>query len=113
MGSINDVDATNRLNTETSTTRPGNLFAEKFSEDFHKNSDTGYHVPTVVFGASENRKLKVITIGGGFSGVMLAYYLERDVQNVEHTIYEKNPEIGGTWVSLSPAIKNITKGSNG
>ncbi|KAL2862443.1 flavin-containing monooxygenase [Aspergillus lucknowensis] len=79
MGSINGVDA-----TETPTTRPGNLFAERFSENFHKNSNTGYHVPTTVLGASENRKLKVITVGGGISGVTLAYYLERELRNVEH-----------------------------
>jgi ribulose 1,5-bisphosphate synthetase/thiazole synthase len=69
-------------------------------------------VPTIVLGASENRKLRIITVGGGFSGVMLAYNLERELQNVEHTIYEKNSDIGGTWVILSPAIKNITKSAN-
>lgn len=108
MGSINDVDA-----TETPTTRPGNLFAERFSDNFHKNSNTGYHVPTTVLGASENRKIKVITIGGGFSGVMLAYYLERELRNVEHVIYEKNPEIGGTWVSVSSCVEEYHKGADG
>ncbi|KAH8810645.1 hypothetical protein F5884DRAFT_779950 [Xylogone sp. PMI_703] len=46
------------------------------------------------------RKLKVITIGAGFSGLTLANKIQcvhklDDV--IDHTIYEKNPDIGGTW----------------
>lgn len=46
----------------------------------------------------QNRKLKVITIGAGVSGIMMAYRLLKDMENVEHTIYEKNHDIGGTWL---------------
>ncbi|OAL32862.1 hypothetical protein AYO20_07653 [Fonsecaea nubica] len=45
-------------------------------------------------------RLRVITIGAGFSGLTMANKIQRthkldDI--IEHVIYEKNPEIGGTW----------------
>jgi NADPH-dependent glutamate synthase beta subunit-like oxidoreductase len=45
------------------------------------------------------RKLRVVCIGAGFSGLILAYKLkhERPMDFVDYTIYEKNPEVGGTW----------------
>lgn len=46
----------------------------------------------------KNRKLRVLTIGGGVTGILLAYRLQKDASNVEHVIYEKNEDIGGTWL---------------
>ncbi|KAF5362008.1 hypothetical protein D9756_002403 [Leucocoprinus leucothites] len=43
------------------------------------------------------RHLKVVCIGAGASGLMLAYKLQRSFENFELTIYEKNADIGGTW----------------
>ncbi|KAF7551879.1 hypothetical protein G7Z17_g4726 [Cylindrodendrum hubeiense] len=78
-------------------TRPGNLFTEKLSKEYHNDNKTGYHIPFVPIGQPENRKMKVITIGAGVSGIMLAYNIEKQISNIEHVIYEKNPDIGGTW----------------
>ena len=86
------------------TTRPGNLYTEKLNEAFHNDSKTGYHIPFVPIGQPENRKLKIITVGAGLSGIMLAYNIEKHTSNVEHVIYEKNPEVGGTWVGPSRLI---------
>ncbi|KAK5447968.1 hypothetical protein LTS15_009467 [Exophiala xenobiotica] len=80
------------------TTRPGNLFTEKISTEYHNSEKTGYHIPLTTLNDPGSRRLKVITIGAGFSGIMLAHDIERDCKNVEHIIYEKNSEIGGTWV---------------
>lgn len=44
------------------------------------------------------RKLRVLTIGAGVSGMMMAYQIEKNCKNVEHVIYEKNADIGGTWL---------------
>jgi cation diffusion facilitator CzcD-associated flavoprotein CzcO len=44
------------------------------------------------------RKLKVLTIGAGLSGIQLAYHIQKHCENVEHVIYEKNADIGGTWL---------------
>lgn len=47
------------------------------------------------------RKIKVFTIGAGFSGLLMAHKFQhrfpemRDI--VEHTIFEAHGEVGGTW----------------
>ncbi|KIW82108.1 hypothetical protein Z517_05135 [Fonsecaea pedrosoi CBS 271.37] len=46
---------------------------------------------------SQPRKLKIIHVGAGASGLLLAYKAERQLRNYELTCYEKNPSIGGTW----------------
>ena len=45
----------------------------------------------------ENRKLRVLTIGAGISGILMAYRLQNDCENVEHVIYERNSNIGGQF----------------
>lgn len=48
------------------------------------------------------RKIKVITIGAGFSGLLMAHKLQhrfpemRDI--VEHKIFEALHDVGGTWL---------------
>ncbi|RYC83341.1 hypothetical protein BFJ63_vAg13744 [Fusarium oxysporum f. sp. narcissi] len=41
----------------------------------------------------EPRQLRVITIGAGAAGLNLAYQINRHIKNINHIIYEKNPEI--------------------
>ncbi|KAI2636933.1 FAD/NAD(P)-binding domain-containing protein [Hypomontagnella submonticulosa] len=43
------------------------------------------------------RFVKVICIGAGASGILLAYKLARDFKNYSLTIYDKNPDVSGTW----------------
>jgi hypothetical protein len=43
------------------------------------------------------RQLRVITIGAGAAGLNMARHIELHMENVDHIIYEKNPEVGGTW----------------
>ncbi|KAK0295900.1 hypothetical protein LTR91_011249 [Friedmanniomyces endolithicus] len=47
------------------------------------------------------RKLRVITIGAGFSGLLMAHKFQHrfpEMQSyVEHTIFEGRKELGGTW----------------
>jgi NADPH-dependent glutamate synthase beta subunit-like oxidoreductase len=63
----------------------------------HTNA-AGYTVPDVTYKDPNNRRMKVVTIGAGYSGILLAYKLARELENVEHVIYEKNGEIGGAWL---------------
>ncbi|KAL2004939.1 hypothetical protein VTN00DRAFT_2789 [Thermoascus crustaceus] len=47
------------------------------------------------------RKLKVICVGAGYSGLMLAYKYKYETpmdDYVDLTIYEKNHDVGGTWL---------------
>lgn len=43
------------------------------------------------------RRLKVICIGAGASGLLLAYKLQRSFENFELVVYEKNDAVSGTW----------------
>ena len=43
------------------------------------------------------RHLKVICIGAGASGLLLAYKLQRSFENFEFVVYERNEAISGTW----------------
>ncbi|KAF1990549.1 FAD/NAD(P)-binding domain-containing protein [Aulographum hederae CBS 113979] len=43
------------------------------------------------------RHVRVICIGAGASGLLLAYKLQRHFQNFSLTVYEKNEEVSGTW----------------
>ncbi|TVY38734.1 putative sterigmatocystin biosynthesis monooxygenase [Lachnellula subtilissima] len=43
------------------------------------------------------KKIKVITIGAGASALNFAHDIDTNRLDIDLTIYEKNPEIGGTW----------------
>jgi hypothetical protein len=43
------------------------------------------------------RPLKVIVIGAGYSGIYCGIRLPERLRNVELVIYEKNAGVGGTW----------------
>jgi hypothetical protein len=43
------------------------------------------------------RPIKVIIIGAGVSGINLARTLKQQTVHVDHVVYDKNPDVGGTW----------------
>ena len=43
------------------------------------------------------RRLRVIVIGAGFSGINCGIRIPQRLRNIDLTIYEKNADIGGTW----------------
>jgi cation diffusion facilitator CzcD-associated flavoprotein CzcO len=56
-------------------------------------------------------KLRVVTIGAGFSGLIFAHKLQHErpelSAHIEHVIYEKNGAIGGTWLENEyPGVQN-------
>ncbi|KAJ3549749.1 hypothetical protein NM208_g333 [Fusarium decemcellulare] len=61
----------------------------------HKRGD--YEIPDVILN-SNDRKIKVITIGGGISGIFMSYLIQKFGENIDHVVYEKNGDIGGTWL---------------
>ncbi|VUC25603.1 unnamed protein product [Clonostachys rosea] len=61
----------------------------------HKKGD--YEIPDIVLN-SYHRKIKVITIGAGISGIHMSYLFQKFGENIEHVVYEKNGDIGGTWL---------------
>jgi hypothetical protein len=44
------------------------------------------------------RKLRVVCVGAGATGIQFAYKAERLLKNVELQIYDKNHDFGGTWL---------------
>ncbi|KAJ5371774.1 hypothetical protein N7517_003780 [Penicillium concentricum] len=62
-----------------------------YNQDFH-----GYRVTEQPL--FEKRRLRLICVGAGASGIQLAYKAERLLKNIDLQIYEKNSEIGGTWL---------------
>lgn len=46
---------------------------------------------------SQSRKIRVIHVGAGATGLCTAFKMERQLKNYELVCYEKNDEIGGTW----------------
>lgn len=59
--------------------------------------------------AYTSRKLRVVTIGAGYSGLTLAHKFQHQHSdlgdNVDHTIYEARSELGGTWlVNTYPGV---------
>ncbi|KAF7535015.1 hypothetical protein G7054_g5741 [Neopestalotiopsis clavispora] len=65
--------------------------------DFYGNVGGGYTIPNQPINSYGNRKIKVLGIGAGISGIMMAYKIQKRCTNVELKIVEKNPDIGGTW----------------
>lgn len=43
------------------------------------------------------RRIRIVTIGAGVSGINIIRTLKLHTSNFEHVVYEKNPEVGGTW----------------
>lgn len=47
------------------------------------------------------RKIRVVCVGAGFSGLMLAHKYKYELKMddyIDLTIYEKNADVGGTWL---------------
>ena len=46
----------------------------------------------------EARPMRVVVIGSGISGILASIRLRERVSNLELCVYEKNEDIGGTWL---------------
>ncbi|KAI3573497.1 hypothetical protein IWW34DRAFT_837550 [Fusarium oxysporum f. sp. albedinis] len=44
------------------------------------------------------RPLKILATGAGATGIMIAYKVQKHLQDVELVVYEKNHDIGGAWL---------------
>ncbi|KAI0799432.1 hypothetical protein GGR55DRAFT_668922 [Xylaria sp. FL0064] len=43
------------------------------------------------------KRIRIVIVGAGASGLLVAYKLQKDFKNVSLIIYEKNAAVGGTW----------------
>ncbi|KAI8211846.1 FAD-binding monooxygenase [Colletotrichum sp. SAR 10_86] len=65
-------------------------------------SDTPNGANTAPYQVSEQplgttRHVRIVTIGAGMSGLNMIRTLRLHLTDFDHVVYEKNPEIGGTW----------------
>ncbi|KAJ9614291.1 hypothetical protein H2200_002427 [Cladophialophora chaetospira] len=44
------------------------------------------------------RHLRIVCVGAGATGLQIAYKAERLLENIDIQIYEKNHDVGGTWL---------------
>lgn len=62
-----------------------------------------YYIPRGDQLAFTPRKIRVITVGAGFSGLLMAHKFQHRFPEmdaiVDHTIFEKRSTVGGTWVA--------------
>jgi hypothetical protein len=70
----------------------------------------GVTIPLNEDPAYKPRKLRIVTIGAGYSGLILAHKLQHrypEMQDiVTHTIFEARADIGGTWlVNNYPGVR--------
>lgn len=54
--------------------------------DYSKPGSAGYDIPNITYDDPKNRKMRILSIGAGFSGVMNAYNIQKYCENVEHVI---------------------------
>jgi cation diffusion facilitator CzcD-associated flavoprotein CzcO len=57
--------------------------------------DTTYKILEQPLGTA--RKVRIVTIGAGASGINMIRTLRISLTNFTHVVYEKNPKVGGTW----------------
>ncbi|KAJ3509197.1 hypothetical protein NLJ89_g5349 [Agrocybe chaxingu] len=65
--------------------------------DFSSSGPPFHDHPQPHIPIHNERHMKVICIGAGASGLLLAYKLQRSFENFELTLYEKNADVAGTW----------------
>lgn len=58
-------------------------------------NEQGYKINEIPSGT--RRKLRIICVGAGASGINLAKFAQDQLQNVELVIYDKNKDVAGTW----------------
>lgn len=82
--------------TLSSTSKLSNGDRQKSAE----NDCVSNRVPLLEKPIYSPRKLRIVCIGAGYAGLILAYYLrEMKMEDfIDLQIYEKNHDVGGTWL---------------
>jgi len=87
-----------------------NIYASNNSKDMENNRETderdgayipetdstGYRIREEPYGTK--RKVRVVLMGAGASSANFLKKAEEQMQNLAITVYEKNRDVGGTWL---------------
>lgn len=93
MFDIHEIVSPSIESVESFPVSPSPVKQQTSGTDFHK-----YLSPFISERAiNQPRPLKVIYIGAGISGILAAIKFRQSVPTIDLVLYEKNPELGGTW----------------
>ncbi|CZR67112.1 related to monooxigenase [Phialocephala subalpina] len=56
------------------------------------------NIPDVTLNDASNRRIKVLCVGAGVNGINNTYKIQKQCENIDLVVYEKNSDIGGTWL---------------
>jgi len=96
MGSIES----NTLSTAEYLRSDSSVLAEQCG--WQRKNKEGYEILERPYGAK--RPFKVIHIGAGASGIIFAKFARDRMPDVQLQIYDKNDEVGGTWLENRSVI---------
>ncbi|EME84918.1 uncharacterized protein MYCFIDRAFT_153069 [Pseudocercospora fijiensis CIRAD86] len=96
MGVKHDAPASLYANNDTNDISQNNPTAERDGELIPDVDEYGYRIREQPYGTK--RKVKVILMGAGASTLNFLKKAEEQLQNVDITVYEKNHDVGGTWL---------------
>ncbi|KAJ4204164.1 hypothetical protein NW759_015001 [Fusarium solani] len=88
----------NGMTGKASNPTPESTPLRRYVNDHSVNGDgakSSYGIRETHMGAS--RPVKVIFMGAGPAGISFSHAVVEKMKDVDLTIYEKNPDIGGTW----------------
>ena len=86
----------NAATTRDHVDQLNNITAERDGLHVPEVDSTGYRIREEPFGT--RRKVRVVLMGAGASTVNFLKKAEESMQNLEVIVYEKNHDIGGTWL---------------
>ncbi|KAF7188787.1 FAD-binding monooxygenase moxY [Pseudocercospora fuligena] len=96
MGVKHDAPTSIYANNDTNDISQNNPTAERDGELIPDVDGYGYRIREQPYGTK--RKVKVILMGAGASTLNFLKKAGEQLQNVDITVYEKNRDVGGTWL---------------
>jgi hypothetical protein len=97
MGTDPVANGTSGVNGVYPTNIAGSSDKEAYNRQGWKiRNAQGYEILEKPYGS--RRPLRVIHIGAGASGIVFSKFLEEQLEDVELQVYEKNHDVGGTWL---------------
>ncbi|KAK0845165.1 hypothetical protein LTR03_007663 [Friedmanniomyces endolithicus] len=98
MGINHDAPGTNNIYSDPNVTdiEDNNVTAERDGAFIPKTDPSGYRIREESYGTK--RPVRVVLMGAGASTLNFLKKAEEQMKNVKITVYEKNHDVGGTWL---------------
>lgn len=85
---------------------PNDMPMPRAMHEWPRQNANGYQILEQPFGTM--RPMRVIFIGAGASGICFSKFAEDMLTNVNVQIYDKNHDIGGTWLENRYVVLNLS-----